>query len=189
MKNPKIDVRVPYEPGGQLGQDYNRIMKESKHNWVLFLDHDIFLSLNPHWYHICQTAIEQNSNKRPGLLTCKTNINHKGTGQFDENSPQTDAIEDHRLYAKTAWDKNGYSVEKISKASGFFMLVNKSAWFDVGGFIGSGLFREDWIFSRRLTDSGFSILCMTGLYVYHARHRSDRWIETDAVTKDFRSQL
>lgn len=189
MKTPKIDVRVPYEPNGLLGHDYNRIMKESKHNWILFLDHDIFLSLNPHWYHICQTAIEQNQHKKPGLFTCKTNVNHKGTGQFDENSPQSDSIEDHRQYAKTVWETHSYSVESIPRASGFFMLVNKSAWFDVGGFIGTGLFREDWIFSKRLVSSGFSIQCMKGLYVYHARHRENRWIETEAVTTDFRNQL
>jgi len=189
MKNPKIDVRIPYEPGGLLGADYNRIMKETKYNWVLFLDHDIFLSLNPHWYYICQQTINQTVDQKVGLITCKTNINHKQTGQYDPESPIGCSIEEHRDYAKTAWNKHALSYEKIEKASGFFMLVNKSAWFDVGGFIGSGLFREDWIFSRRLRLTGFSILCMKGLYVYHARRRDDRLIEEDSVTKDYRHQL
>jgi GT2 family glycosyltransferase len=189
MKKPKIDVRIPYEPGGRLGFDYNRIMKETPHNWVLFLDHDIFLALNPHWYYIAQQALIANDGGKVGMFTCKTNINHKGTGQFDENSPQTDCIEDHRQYAKTAWDTYQLKTESIDKASGFFMLVNKSAWHSVGGFIGQGLFREDWTFSRRLKNAGFSILCLQGLYVYHARHRQDRWIEEDSVTKDFRNQL
>jgi GT2 family glycosyltransferase len=165
-------------------------MKETPHNWVLFLDHDVFLALNPHWYHIAQkTIIDHQQKQKVGMITCKTNINHKGTGQFDENAPQNDRIEDHRAYAKIAWETYGYETESIEKASGFFMLVNKNAWFEVGGFIGEGLFREDWVFSRRLTSNGFSVICLRGLYVYHARHRQDRWIKEDPTTQDYRHQL
>jgi GT2 family glycosyltransferase len=189
MKIPKIDVRIPYEPNGKLGFDYNRVMKETPHNWVLFLDHDIFLALNPHWYYILQNVIQTHEKQRIGMITCKTNINHKETGQYDENSPQGDSIEEHRQYARVVWDQYQFQTEKIQKASGFFMLVNKRAWGEVGGFIGQGLFREDWVFSRRLSQNGFDVLCLKGLYVYHARHRQDRWIDEDPTTKDYKYQL
>jgi len=31
IRQPKIDVRIAYEPGGRIGADYNRIMRESAH--------------------------------------------------------------------------------------------------------------------------------------------------------------
>lgn len=177
--DPKIDVRIPYEPGGRLGWDYNRVMEETPHRWVLFLDHDVLL-LNPNWYHICQRATESGA----GLITCKTNARHQGTGQQAIGAPQDDRMEVHQQFAKTLWAKHKMLVTSIPKASGFFMLVSKSAWEAVGGFPAKGMFREDWGFSQRLVGSGYRIACLEGLYVYHLKKRIGSWVRGEETAKE-----
>lgn len=179
----KIDVRIPYEPGGRLGWDYNRIMEETPHDWVLFLDHDVLLALNPHWYYLCQQTIKHH---RFGLATCWTNVNHRGTGQYWELPEGNYTIADHQEIARGIFNEYGESVTEIDKASGFFMLVNKYAWSKVGGFPGKGMFREDWTFCKRLRSKQWPILRMDGLYVYHMRKRIDSWIPGEIITKDIK---
>jgi len=182
---PKIDVRIPFEPGGKLGEDYNRIMNESKHDWVLFLDHDLFL-LNPHWYLMCQKAIS--SNPGAGMFSCWTN-NLGKTMQRDETAPQTDSLIDHINHAKKIFQKFGYGCTEIDKASGMFLLISKVAWERVLGFPGLGLFKEDWDFSRRLKNYKFKIFRIDGLYVYHLRDRSrGSWIEGEKTSKELRDE-
>jgi GT2 family glycosyltransferase len=176
----KIDVRIPYEPGGKLGWDYNRIMNETVHDWVLFLDHDVLLSINPHWYHLCQQAIR---NHTFGMATCWTNAPHN-TGQHWPTSAET--IAEHRVVARTIYDMHGESVTPLKKASGFFMLINKAAWNAVGGFPGVGMFREDWQFSARLERKRYSIVRIDGLYVYHAKCREESWIHGQHITLDIK---
>ena len=179
----KIDVRIPYEPGGKLGWDYNRIMMETPHDWVLFLDHDVLLSTNQNWYHICQKAIEQYP--QAGLFTCMTNKKHK-YGSHEPDSPQTDVINNHRDFAKIVWSKHKDEYIEIEKSSGFFMLCNKKAWKEVGGFPGKAMFGEDLSYSKRLKTRGFSIKLIRGLYVYHDRHRDESLIDGLETTKEVR---
>lgn len=175
---PKIDVRIPYEPNGRLGEDYNRVMQETVHDWVLFIDHDILLNTNPHWYHICQTVIKEHP--KTGMFTCRTNVHHK-TAQYDPSSPQNnDSIDVHQDHARKIFDEIGYRCSRIGAprmhVSGFFMLISKSAWSSVGGFPGKGMFKEDWEFSKRLEKKGIPVMLIEGLYVYHMRKRMDSWI-------------
>lgn len=180
----KIDVRIPYEPEGKLGWDYNRIMRETQYEWVLTLDHDVLL-LNPNWYHICQLAVEQHPNA--GLFTCKTNVKHSDTGQMDPNAPPSQCIDDHQEYAKSVWDTNGMHVTPITKASGFFFLMSVKAWKSVGGFPGKGMFKEDWDYCRRIRPT-YEILRLDGLYVYHMKKRVGTWIEGQSTTKEMKNK-
>jgi GT2 family glycosyltransferase len=176
----KIDVRIPYEPGGRLGQDYNRIMRETIHDWVLLLDHDIFL-LNPNWYHICQEAIK--THPKAGIITCRTNAPHR-TGQHDDSAPAGSNIGEHQCHARQLWMELGWRVTPLSKTSGYFMLVNKAAWRAVGGFPGEGMYKEDWTFSKRLHKAGWPLLCLDGLYVYHHKARTGTWVDGDMTAKE-----
>lgn len=177
----KIDVRIPYEPGGRLGWDYNRIMRESVYEWVLVIDHDVILGLNPHWYQICQKTIE---NQSFGVATCRTNADHKNTGQTWKTSANT--FEEHQTVAKEVWDKFQYGVTDLDKASGFFMLISKQWWRKVGGFPGRGMFQEDWLFTRNIKKHGGRVIRIDGLYVYHAKNRIPSWIEGEMITNDYR---
>jgi GT2 family glycosyltransferase len=175
----KIDVRIPFEPGGKLGEDYNRVMRETPHDWVLLLDHDVILSVNPIWYWICQQAIQ---NHRFGMATCYTNAPHNTGQQWPE--PADDCVADHRDIARRVYDRNGLSITPLEKASGFFMLLSKAAWKKAGGFPGAGMFREDWDFCKRLKKAGQRIVRMDGLYVYHAKFRQESWEPSVEVTLD-----
>ncbi|NCC30970.1 MAG: hypothetical protein EOM24_02975 [Chloroflexia bacterium] len=178
---PKIDVRIAYEPGGKLGWDYNRIMEESQHDWVLLLDHDVLL-LNPNWYHICQKATQLGGS----MVTCKTNARHPKTGQHDSKAPVTDVVDDHQIHAKSLWERFGMQTTQVRLASGFFMLVYKPDWKLCGGFPGVKMFGEDWGFSERLVAKNKKILLLQGLYVYHMRKRVGTWIEGSESTREVR---
>jgi len=181
----KIDVRIPFRPGGKLGEEYNHIMAESNCEWVLFLDHDLFLC-NPHWYLLCQKAIEKHG-KSAGMFSCWTN--HLGkTIQLDETAPQNDHLGEHIDHATEIFKKYQYQcTECKGRFSGMFFLIKKSAWAKVGGFPGVGIFKEDWDFSRKLATAGFKLWRIDGLYVYHLREtkRVSR-IEGVLTTKEMR---
>ena len=179
----KIDVRIAYSPDGLLGKEYNRIIEESNCEWILLLDHDLFLC-NPHWYYLCQQAIK--NSPKAGIITCLTN-NIGCSYQLDKYAPVTHDIMQHIYYAKTI---NGYGVTDVSNEkmaiSGMFMLINKQAWKEAGGFPGVGFFKEDNDFGRAVLKAGWKIYRMDGLYVYHLRNRSQSsWITGQKVSKDF----
>lgn len=188
IEQPKIDVRIPFEPEGRLGQDYNRIMNESLHDWVLLLDHDILLNTNPQWYYICQQSILRYPNT--GMFTCKTNIHHK-TLQYDETAPQSDTISEHQDHSKNVFEKFQNVTTIIPpklNVSGFFMLISKEAWKKANGFPGEGMFKEDWIFTQKLHRQNIPIRLIDSLYVYHMRKRMDSWIEGVAGTKEIKAK-
>lgn len=171
----KIDVRVPYEPNGKLGWDYNRIFNETVHDWILVVDHDILLNTNPLWYHICQTCIETHPDT--AVFTCKTNAHHN-TAQRDKSAPGDFDVVHHQEYAKKIWETNRFATELVSPGAniaGFFMLIRKQAWRDVGGFPGVGMFEEDWAFAQKIHQAGLAMRVMTGLYLMHAQKRIGSW--------------
>jgi GT2 family glycosyltransferase len=185
---PKIDVRIAYEPGGQLGADYNRIFNETPHEWVLLLDHDVLL-LNPHWYTIAQECIRQNP--RAGIFTCWTN-NIGNPAQRFGAADEGDSVGAHRRVARAVFEGFGTQTTVIdgAKCSGMLLLIRKAAWVKVGGFPGVGMFREDWTFGRKVQGAGFEVRRMDGLYVYHVRDRSEgTWIPGVDTSKEIRDRL
>lgn len=192
MKEPKIDVRVPFEPEGGLGFDYNRIMQETKQDHVLFIDHDVLLATNLHWYLLCQKAII--NNPKAALFTCYTN-NAGCVYQFHRKSPRDLDIIKHKKFAKYVLETYQYECELVpiddkikpgTLISGFFMLVSKKAWEMVGGFAAKGVWGEDHIFHKRLIKHKLPVYVIKGLYCFHLRDRSDdTWIKDDLVVADY----
>jgi len=188
----KIDVRIPFEPGGKLGQDYNRIMNETSHDWVLFVDHDVLLATNLHWYYICQQAIQNYSDA--ALFICYTN-NIGCKYQKHKEAPKTSNLNKHRIFAKSLFLKNQYNCKKIEVfaqtgkkkyLSGFFLLLSKMAWEMIGGFVGAGMYKEDNYLHKRLDEYRLPIYLIEGLYCYHLRDRSgDSWIKEDYINTDY----
>jgi hypothetical protein len=173
---PKIDVRIAYEPGARIGQDYNRILRETPHEWVLLLDHDVLI-LHPSWYEVCQRAIQEHPDA--GLFTCFTN-NIMCKHQKDSGAPDGHDIAAHRARAKALWDGNGYRCSENAKwlIGGFFMLTSKAAWQRAGGFPEDGFFGVDNEYHRRVLKAGLKCYRMDGLYCYHLRDRAGgNWIE------------
>jgi len=171
---PKIDVRIPFEPGARLGAEYNRIMMDSPCDWVLFLDHDVLI-LHPSWYAVCQEAIKKTPNA--GLFTCFTSV----CGNVYQQCPGAPAGHDikyHRIKARELWDKNGYNVTPIQKQliAGFFMLTSRAAWRKAGGFC-EGFLGVDNDYHKRVMKAGMGVYRIDGIYAYHLRERKDGdWI-------------
>ncbi|MCJ7564818.1 MAG: hypothetical protein MUP52_09550 [Candidatus Aminicenantes bacterium] len=185
---PKINISIPYEPEAALGWEYNRILDESKHEWVLFLDHDALI-LNPHWYHVCQEAIR----KCPGagLFTC---FGSAGGCRFQrlKNAPaRGQSILVHRQFAKDLWKLKKYTFSLVPDdlpghlVSGFFMLTSRTAWKKSGGFGLNGMFAQDHLYHKRIKAAGFKTYRIDGIYCYHLLERADgSWIPNLKTSKE-----
>jgi len=164
----KIDVRIPFVTDGNLGKEINRIMNETKHNWVLLIDHDIFLC-HPHWYHMCQKAIELYPDT--GLFSCWTNRS-SGLDRRIDIAVDSNNIEDHYYEAKRLFLRFGYECTLVTDlyCSGAFMLLRKTAWSFTGGFPAKGIDKEICDFAKALVDNKWEIRIIQGMYIYHLKN-------------------
>ena len=181
-----IPIQSPYEVN-DLGKAYNRIMSESKSPWVLILDHDVYVSLNPHWYEICLRAANK-VNLKVGWITCVTNRIGR-PWQKVGGAPKSDNLAEHAVFAMQQFKKGYDAVTDVShkELSGFFILTNKYAWKTVGGFHeGPGSFYHlDTAYSRALRKHGFKMYVLNYLYVYHAYRNKTFWLkEAEPLDKD-----
>ena len=172
-----IDTRIPYIPGGHLGNAYNVAMATVK-DWVLFLDHDI-LNVNPHYFEACVSAIERVGH-RAGWITCKTN-RIANPMQHDSTAPQGDDIMAHMAHAGSLWKKHKDKLELVPPAtatnypfSGFFILTHKKAWEEVNGFI-DGFLGVDNDYHHKLIKAGYQSYIMPGVYCYHIYKNKQQW--------------
>ena len=166
--DPVIDVHVPYEPGkANFGAACNRIMEETKHEWVLLLDHDVLL-LHEKWYVICQEAIRTLSSKtsdKIGWISAVTNYSPLQC-QLSPGCPQSTDISDHVKWAHESQKRNRAVICACNDDyAGFFMLTNKEAWIAAGGFRND--FFIDVDYSRKLAEAGYKKYILPGLYAWH----------------------
>lgn len=186
---PKIDVRIAFEPKAQLGREYNRIMAGTSLSWVLFIDQDVLL-INPHWYLICQEAIRKHP--EAGIFTCFTNSCGCKFSRAPDPPPMDVPISLHRKYAKELWNRNKFScslldVVKIpDRINGFFMMTSKAAWQKVGGFRGTEMFAEDTAYHRKMIAHNIPCYRIDGIYVYHRHERIDGpWIAGQKTSREY----
>lgn len=180
-----ISTAIPYaQKGVAIGVEYNRIMNDAKTPWVLLLDHDVFM-LHPNWYRVCQEAIKQQPSA--GMFSCYTN-NIGCKRQKCAGSPEGDDIAVHKAFARQRWEAYRYALtpNKTHYIGGFFMLVNKAAWKEAGGFVETGFYGVDNDFHKRLLDDAHRMVYqIEGLYCYHERNRKDKaWIEGEFTSFD-----
>ena len=177
----RIEVRIPYEPGC-LGKSYNDIMRDTK-DWALILDHDVYVALNPHWYTMCQEAIEKVGHAA-GWITCKTNRIGTTSSQRYRNPDypyckDPDDIVYHTTVAHRLYKQYGNTLIDFTKTgqfSGFFILTHKEAWSKAGGFVEiPGKFLGiDTAYYRAVRKAGYKLILMPGLYVYHIYNNKPR---------------
>jgi len=166
---------IPYYPNKKIGYCYNKIMNECKYEWILLIDHDVYLALNPFWYDICVNAINK-CGSDAGWITCYTNrikCKFQRAPNIDENNND---ILYHRQYAKELYYKNNgklldYTNIAGGQFSGFFILTSRKAWQTVGGFNEEGFFTVDNTYFSDLKNAGFKLIVMSDLYVYHGYFR------------------
>lgn len=188
-----IDVRVPYEPHRKLDRAYDRAVRESRAEWVLLLDHDVFLC-NPYWYLICLKAVNMiHCDPRAALITCVTNGVHRAnrTPQRADKAPNgmdlaCHIAEAHRLYAE-----QGDKVVCVNwpRITGFFMLLRRSTVVHDGvEFTRGTTGKIDWNLGTQLRSKGFSIWLLPGLYVYHNRgmiKRGGSWADMNLPIAEY----
>lgn len=167
-----IDVQIPYGENGRLAAAYNRALRQGGSEWVLFLDHDVFLC-NPRWYEMCVMAIET-LEKSDSLVAC---IGCECGGERHRKALNTigieipDSIEHHIDVSKYQYKKWGNTLEMINQhVPGFFMLLKRQVAIDIGfRQNGQGINNIDKDFGSRLREAGHHIYHMRGLYIYHRR--------------------
>ena len=167
-----IDVKIPYEPNNRLADAYNRAMESTSAEWVLFLDHDLFIC-NPHWYEMCLNTIKQLEGKRVGWITARCNRIACPVQKYTLDERSNDIIR-HIEIAKELYKKEGNRIIQYTEdypLGGFFILTNKAAWSAVGGFkdVGIGIFSVDNKYDKDLRKKDFGLFLMMGLYFYHLR--------------------
>jgi len=173
-----IETIVPYEPNYQLGFAITRAMQKID-NWVLILDQDVFLSLNPHWYNICLAAIEKYGYSA-GWITCVTNAIGCPLQKARHEKMGSDCMAHHFQIAEDIYKANkGKTVDiteesKHWRLSGLFILTHKKAYFDVKekfGIPDNKFIGWDNYYNLRLVVLGYKIISMQDLYVYHGYKR------------------
>lgn len=175
----KLEIKIPYGDDGKLAEAYNCAMDTSQAEWVLLLDHDVFLPCNPFWYHVCLCAIEQAEKmSKVGMITAVTSGKVKHP-QLADITEKTNDIDRNIHIARELYRKYGNKIEKVeaTNVAGFFMVVNKSIWEKVKfRDKNKGIRFIDYDFVERLNKSGFSVYRMPGLYIYHRKLRTNELI-------------
>jgi len=158
---------IPFDVGGKLASAYNRAMERATSEWVLFIDHDLFIC-NKHWYQMCCSAIQQIGHKT-GWITAVTN-RIGNPSQKVVGAPMSHNLIEHTAFARRLYLEHGETVERCKGAmSGFWILTNKTAWKDCGGFDEGRkrLLGVDNKYSQALSRAGYAHYRLPGLYVYH----------------------
>lgn len=166
-----INVVVPYGLNNKLAEAYNRSIEDSKQEWVLFVEHDIFLACNPHWYEMCIDAIKKGGEK-VALFTCVMNGNGGRAQEPYYYIGKTSDIDKHVEVAERIFRAKGNELLNVTNKliSGYFLLVRKKVALEIPfRDMGKGVNKIDYDFCDRLLKAGYEIKVMTGLYVYHRR--------------------
>ena len=170
----EIDVQIPYGTNQQLAEAYNRALLNGTSEWVLFLDHDVFLC-NPRWYTMCLKAVDTLSvDPQAACVGCicgGERLNKEIKIQGDAYVPPNSDIEYHITVAKEHYKVHGNMLQRRNvPPTGFFLLLKRSIAQEIG-FVDQhkGINRIDTNFGERLIAAGYHIYTMRGLYVYHRR--------------------
>jgi GT2 family glycosyltransferase len=185
LKREPIQVHIPYDTEGRLARAYNRAMRRSTSEWVLFIDHDLFIC-NKYWYQICIEAVQraqqmqEQKQIRVGWITAVTN-RIGNPAQKVQGAPESHDLQHHCSFARDLYEKHGSNLERCKGAmSGFWILTNKTAWRRCGGFDEKRkrLLGVDNRYSQALSKAGYLHYRIPGLYVYHMYHQKKlfmRW--------------
>jgi GT2 family glycosyltransferase len=167
-----IDVRIPWEPGKQLGKACNRMFRTVE-DWGLILDWDVHL-LNTNWYDICLNAINRVGNNA-GLISCLTNRIAFAPQRYESEINDSDDIASHGLLSSTIQRDNSGKIEDITShphwLSGMFFLTRRKVWDEVGGVPDDIFLGMDNEYHRRVKAAGYHIYIMQDLYVFHNYRR------------------
>lgn len=167
---PYVRYSSPYSYCKNVGVAYNReFLLVGDDDWVCLTDGDAMF-LTPDYGHQIGYTIAQQLKEHPDgfMLTCYTNRvgckqqRYPQTGVFDEKD-----ISRHKKIADEIRKKYFSKVTQIDPpVSGVMMCIPKKIWNEIK-FKEQGILSVDNDFSTHLTESGYPILRMDGLYMLH----------------------
>jgi GT2 family glycosyltransferase len=171
-----IDVRIPWEPGKQLGAACNRMFKTVE-DWGLILDWDILL-LNIDWYDLCIEAIKKVEHDA-GLISCLTNRIACPSQKYISPESNLDDIGAQMALSKTIQKNNSGKILDVTnlphKLSGMFFLTRRKVWDEVGGVPDNKFLGMDNYYHDRVKAAGYHIYVMQDLYIFHNYRR--QWLQ------------
>lgn len=166
--NSKVYHLIPWDSAKNIGKSYNQMMSLIDDNdWACFLDGDA-VHTSPYFGKRIEDVI--NSNPTYSFFTCYTNrvsCKYQVAPGSDWNSNDWAY---HRKLGDQLWNKNTTNVVDITKSqllSGVLILVKKSAWQSVGGFLETGMLGVDNDLHKKFKNAGLKVGLMTGIYVQH----------------------
>jgi len=154
--------------GKNIGEYYNQCCEiVPDGSWICLWDADVmsfhtFADING----LLEKAIKENPHCE--LFSCMAN--RIGTHKQRVNLKQCEnpSMRFHRTKAEQYWKLYGSSVRKdVKTVSGLMMLFNKKIWKEVGGFREDGMIAIDTDFSRAISNKGYEVGILKGLYVMH----------------------
>lgn len=164
---------APIECGKNLGCAYNKFMETlpSENDWACFLDHDAMFTTSD-WYLQLNEIIKKNpSIEIFGARTNRIGRSFHLVGNIDVNNHD---IKYHRQigeYIQKKWYSNCFVLENGKTEQGGFsgvvILIKKSAWRKMGGFLDNGFLGVDDNVRASANLNNIKIAIMNGVYVYH----------------------
>jgi len=167
-----IYYSIPYDINKNIGKYYNDFMKvlPNDNDYACFVDADTIFTTTDYGHIIQQIIIE---NPNVGVFTSVTNRIGCKWQLTPETNWDNDDMTYHRKLGRKLQDELGTQCEDKSNVgakepfSGILILVKKSTWKKVGGFLEEGMLGVDNDFSRKLQNFNEKIFLMKGIYLYH----------------------
>ena len=154
--------------GESIGRYYNsccRIVPEG--SWICLWDADV---MTFHTFGNMNRFLDDCIRENPdvGLFTCVANRIGTHKQRYGKEQDSNPSMVYHRLLAEKLLNAKGRSIRKdASTISGLMMLFSKEIWEKTGGFPEDGIIAVDTRFSKSVTERGYLIGIMEGLYVMH----------------------
>lgn len=164
----KVHHVIPWNSNKVIGKSYNETMELINDNdWVCFLDGDA-VHTSPFFGSRIELVINENPNY--DLFTCYTNrigCSYQIPPNVDSN---TNDQKYHRDFGENLWNTHTTKIKDItnnSPLSGVVILIKKSAWSKVGGFVESGMLGVDNDIHVKFKNFNLKVGLMMGIYVQH----------------------
>ena len=169
----------PYTTDKNIGKFYNQFLEilPSNEDWACFIDGDTLFTTYDYGYLIEKVVAENPS------VDCFTAYTNRVACEWQiapNVDKETDDIKYHRKFGEDLKSSYRTSVMDVtdkprnSVLSGFFILLKKQSWIDIGRFKETGMLGVDNDLHWKLQDCGKKLMLMQGLYLYHWYRGGDR---------------
>lgn len=155
--------------GGSIGRYYNQCcdIVPNDHDWICFWDGDV---MTFHTFVNWNDFLEETIRHYPDIKLFSCVANRIGTHRQRVLPHQDDnpSMRHHRIISEKRFKAFGHSVRTDARTiSGLMMLFRKSTWREAGFFTEDGIIGVDTRFSKSISDKGWKIGILDGLYVMH----------------------